>query len=68
MLCPRCGSRMRLEWIVEPGGWFWARICSSCGEILDPVILANRKISLKRILAGQRRRPRGEKEVADADS
>lgn len=68
MLCPRCGSMMRMEWIVEPGGMFWARICSICGEIIDPLILANRKISLKRILTGRGRRPREEKEVADADS
>jgi hypothetical protein len=59
---------MRLEWIVEPGGRYMARICAICGEILDPRILANREISLKRVLTGRNPHPREQEEVADVDS
>jgi hypothetical protein len=44
---------MRLEWIVEPGGRYMARICGVCGEVLDPQILANRELSLRRVLTGR---------------
>ncbi|MBI3622445.1 MAG: hypothetical protein HY208_09705 [Nitrospirae bacterium] len=52
MRCRRCGGMMHREWFVtreseqaaEPyEGWR----CLSCGEVLDPIILRNRRV-LKR--------------------
>ncbi len=42
LLCPRCGSMMRLERIIHAGDACLSGICMACGETIDPVILANR--------------------------
>ena len=39
--CHRCGGLMVPEQVFEIGGFDWH--CVSCGERIDPVILAHRK-------------------------
>ena len=48
MNCPRCGGMMISEWIPElQDEWKEERAymvrCLSCGEMMDPLIVMNRK-------------------------
>ena len=50
MNCHRCGGLMVRERFINEGDrsgpyMFWGQRCLNCGEMLDPVILENRKIS-----------------------
>lgn len=41
--CPRCGGLMVAEWRQDlPGNT--AQRCVQCGEVIDPVILQNRRL------------------------
>ena len=42
MKCPKCKGRMFAERYYDFVRFFDAWKCTSCGEILDPAILANR--------------------------
>ena len=43
MKCDRCGSVMVYEQFVGDQERFWGWKCISCGEIVDDVILENRR-------------------------
>lgn len=47
--CHRCGGLMVQEKIFEIGSFDWR--CVSCGERIDPVILAHRQKELERVEA-----------------
>lgn len=49
--CHRCGGLMVPEKVFEIGSFNWR--CISCGERIDPVILAHRKKDVARIEAEQ---------------
>lgn len=42
MKCPKCKSRMHSEKYYDFVRTFDAWKCCACGEIVDPIILANR--------------------------
>jgi hypothetical protein len=44
MRCYRCSSNMVYEKFYGPQEHFWGWRCIFCGEIIDQVILENRKI------------------------
>ena len=44
MKCSRCNNAMNYQKFYNTEGYFWGWRCIFCGEILDPVILENRKI------------------------
>jgi hypothetical protein len=61
MECERCHATMLQEsfddvkadaWLMEFHGWR----CPVCGNVLDPVILANRAIVQRAIASGARKR------------
>ncbi len=58
MKCPRCGGKMILEkYYTSFGSWFgWH--CIFCGEIIDPLILANRKEHIEKYHPARSRRSR----------
>lgn len=41
--CPRCGGLMVAEWCQELSNYS-AQRCVQCGELIDPVILENRRL------------------------
>ena len=41
--CPRCGGLMVAEWSQELSNYS-AQRCVQCGELIDPVILENRRL------------------------
>ncbi len=41
--CHRCGGRMVSEWFYGDEGPFHGWRCIACGEIIDEVILENRR-------------------------
>jgi len=43
MKCSRCKNTMNYQKFYNTEGYFWGWRCIFCGEILDPVILENRK-------------------------
>ena len=43
MNCNRCGNMMTYEKFYGSHGYFWGWRCIFCGEILDEVILENRR-------------------------
>jgi hypothetical protein len=45
MKCYRCSSNMIYEKFFGPQEHFWGWRCIFCGEIIDQVILENRKSS-----------------------
>ena len=45
--CHRCGGLMVAEQVFETASFDWR--CVSCGERIDPVILAHRKQDLPRV-------------------
>lgn len=47
--CHRCGGLMVAERVFEIASFDWHRV--SCGERIDPVILAHRKQNLARLEA-----------------
>lgn len=47
--CHRCGGLMVAEQVFETASFDWR--CVSCGERIDPVILAHRKQELARVEA-----------------
>lgn len=47
--CHRCGGLMVQEKVFETGSFDWR--CVSCGERIDPVILAHRQKDLARVEA-----------------
>lgn len=47
--CHRCGGLMVTEQVLEVGSFDWR--CVSCGERIDPVILAHREKGLARVEA-----------------
>jgi hypothetical protein len=47
--CHRCGGLMVPEKVFEIGSFNWR--CVSCGERIDPVILAHRQKDLARVEA-----------------
>ncbi len=47
--CHRCGGLMVTEQVLEVGSFNWR--CVSCGERIDPVILAHREKCLARVEA-----------------
>lgn len=49
--CHRCGGLMVAEQVFESASFDWR--CVSCGERIDPVILAHRKQELARLEAEQ---------------
>lgn len=49
--CHRCGGLMVAERVFELASFDWR--CVSCGERIDPVILAHRKQELARVEAEQ---------------
>ena len=51
MKCPRCSGVMIYDKFYGPHEHFWGWKCLICGEILDPVILENRRL----IRTGQER-------------
>ena len=40
--CPRCSGLMVAEWCQDLSG-YTAQRCVQCGEVIDPVILQNRR-------------------------
>ncbi len=49
--CPRCGGLLVIDqWLdlQDDGGQldFWGRRCVQCGEVIDPIILYNRRRQL----------------------
>jgi len=42
--CPCCGGALTYEKFYGHDEQFWGWKCLFCGEILDPVILANRQL------------------------
>ncbi len=49
MRCLKCGSKMFMERIFAPQGWYWSWHCIFCGSYYDPLSLANSNESLERI-------------------
>ncbi len=49
--CHRCGGLMVSEYVHELGAFDWH--CVSCGERIDPVILAHRQNDLAQVDAEQ---------------
>lgn len=47
--CHRCGGLMVQERVFESGSFDWR--CVSCGERIDPVILAHRQVHRPKSLA-----------------
>ena len=45
--CPRCDALMRREKIIFGGEICTSWICTSCGEVVDQVILENRTLQSK---------------------
>jgi hypothetical protein len=43
MNCCRCGGVMTREQFYSSHDYFWGWRCIACGEILDEIILANRR-------------------------
>ena len=43
MNCYRCGGVMTREQFYSSHDYFWGWRCIACGEILDEIILANRR-------------------------
>jgi hypothetical protein len=43
--CPRCGGLMVAEWCQDLSD-YTAQRCVQCGELIDPVILHNRRLHL----------------------
>jgi hypothetical protein len=43
MKCSHCNSAMNYQKFYNTQGYFWGWRCICCGEILDPVILENRR-------------------------
>jgi hypothetical protein len=41
--CPRCGGLMVAEWCQDLSDYS-AQRCVQCGELIDPVILENRRL------------------------
>jgi hypothetical protein len=41
--CPRCGGLMVAEWCQDLSNYSGQR-CVQCGELIDPVILENRRL------------------------
>lgn len=41
--CPRCGGLMVVEWCQDLSD-YTAQRCVQCGELIDPVILENRRL------------------------
>jgi uncharacterized protein with PIN domain len=41
--CPRCGGLMVAEWCEDLSNYSAER-CVQCGEVIDPVILENRRL------------------------
>jgi hypothetical protein len=41
--CPRCGGLMVAEWCQDLSNYS-AQRCVQCGELIDPVILENRRL------------------------
>jgi ribosomal protein S27AE len=41
--CPRCGGLMVAEWCLDLSDYSGRR-CVQCGELIDPVILENRRL------------------------
>ena len=41
--CPRCGGLMVAEWCQDLSDYSGQR-CVQCGELIDPVILQNRRL------------------------
>jgi DNA-directed RNA polymerase subunit RPC12/RpoP len=57
MNCPKCSSKMIMEKnYTESETWFGWR-CIKCGEIIDPLILENRRISRPRYREVHRNKP-----------
>jgi hypothetical protein len=52
--CPRCSGLMVAEWCEDLSG-YRAQRCLQCGEVIDPVILQNRRQFGITIGPGQRR-------------
>jgi rRNA maturation protein Nop10 len=52
--CPRCGGMMVAEWCEDLSD-YTAQRCVQCGEVIDPVILQNRRQFGIRIGPGQKR-------------
>jgi len=42
--CPRCSGLMVAEWCVDLSDYSSQR-CVQCGELIDPVIIQNRRLS-----------------------
>ncbi len=42
--CLRCGGALLYDKFYGPDEQFWGWKCLICGEIIDPVILANRQL------------------------
>jgi hypothetical protein len=42
--CLRCGGAMAYDKFYGPYEQFWGWKCLLCGEIIDPIILANRQL------------------------
>ena len=62
--CPRCGGLLVLTYyqdILEDSGetTIPALRCAICGEIIDPVILANRQLPAPNLLYGTKERQYG---------
>ena len=60
MTCQRCGGLMVHERFVNQrdrsGPYlFWGQRCLNCGEMLDPVILANRRVTAPRTELSRRK-------------
>jgi hypothetical protein len=52
MRCTRCGGLMVFEEFEDfvlgsSGDGFWGRRCINCGAIVDPVIAAHRRLTLR---------------------
>jgi uncharacterized protein with PIN domain len=41
--CPRCGGLMVAEWCEDLSNYS-AQRCVQCGEVIDPIILENRRL------------------------
>jgi hypothetical protein len=42
--CPRCGGLMVAEWCQDLSDYSAQQRCVQCGELIDPVILENRRL------------------------
>ena len=56
MNCNRCGGVMIYERFYGPQEHFWGWRCISCGEIVDEVILENRRWLRKEVVPVNKRR------------